>query len=531
MKLKYNKKILFSITFILILSASIFSQDIADNNKVLLPPAKDLIAVHHPDLNGVEKEVREQIVSFQDSLAEVAKTSPITIQKLSDAYSTMGQIYHAYSFTESAEECYTNASRLTPKDFRWVYLLGKVAGEQNKTYKAIDYYKKALELNPDYLPIHINLGNAYLELDLLGIAKESFENALKLNSNDPAALYGLGQVMYAQRNYKDAAVYFEKVLSLVPDANRVHYSLALAFRGLKEVEKAKFHLSKQGTVGVRVADPLVDGLNDLKQGVRLRLLRGKLAIESGRYAEAEAEFQKALAVEPESVPALVNYSVVLVNLGKYPEAIANFEKVLGLEPKNLNALYNLAVLFSLQEKHFQAIAHLKTILNIDPKDVPARFLLAKELRRAKLLQESYSEYVKVFNDNPDNEEILLEMVRVLSAKRDYQQAKDILEKSHANFPTRGLTAAAYAYLLATSPQTDLRDGTKALELAQKIYSATGAPEHGAIVALAYAELGRCEDAAKLTQELIEKTTDKDLIEKLKTELQHFQNDKPCNVKN
>ena len=529
MRLKHKIKIILIITFSLILSANIFSQDAANN--IFPPPVKDLVAVHHPDLSGLEKEVREQIVSFQNSLAEAAKTSPTTAQKLSDAYGTMGQIYHAYSFTESAEECYTNASLLTPKNFKWLYLLGKVSEEQNKTYEAIDHYKKARALNPNYLPIHVNLGNAYLELDLLSVAKDSFENALKISKENPAALYGLGQIMYAERNYKEAAVYFEKVLSLVPDANRVHYSLALAFRGLKEVEKAKFHLSKQGTVGVRAADPLYDELNDLKQGVRLRVLRGKLAIEAGRYSEAEVEFQKALAVEPENIAALVNYGVVLVNLQKYPEAITNFEKVISLEPNNPNALYNLAVLFSLQQKHFQAIEHLKALLLIDSKDASARFLLAKELRNANLLQESFSEYVKVFNANPDNEEFLIELVKVLVIKGEHKQAKDLLEKSLAKFPTRGRTMTSLAYILAASPQADLRDGSKALELAQKVYEATGLAEHGAVVALAYAELGRCEDAAKLTQELIEKTKDQNLVEKLKAELQHFQNEKPCNVRN
>ena len=59
-----------------------------------------------------------------------------------------------------------------------------------------------------------------------------------------------------------------------------------------------------------------------------------------------------------------------------------------------------------------------------------------------------------------------------------------------------------AYLLAASPQYDLRDGARALELAQMIYQATGSLEHGALVAMALAELGRCTEASEWQRRMI-----------------------------
>lgn len=533
MKSENQIKYLFIFSVILILSSINFAQDKNTDKNVLPAPLKELVAVHHPDLKGVEEDVRQQIVSFQESLAETAKASQLNLETLSNSYATMGKIYHAYSFFDAAAECYLNASVLSPKDFRWNYLLGKISDEANKKYEAIDFYKKAQTIQPEYLPIYVNLGNAYLELDLLGIARESFENALKLNKEYPSALYGLGQVNFAENKFEEAALLFEKVLTLVPEANRVHYSLALAYRNLKYLDKAKIHLAKQGSVGVRPSDPVFDELNDLKKGIRLRLLRGKLAVESGRFADAEIEFQKVLAAEPENVTALVNYGVALVQVKKYAEALVYFDKAVRLSPKNLNALYNLATLLSLQKQHFPAIQHLKTILEINPKDISARFLLAKELRDADLLQESTKEFIAVYNSNPDNEEVLLESVKLLIKKGEHKQAKDLLEKSYTKFPERQPTAATLAYLLATSPQTELRDGQKALEISQKIYDSTKLLEYGAIVAMSFAELDKCEEAAKLTKELLEnatKSNDKNSIAKLKTELNRYENEKPCRVK-
>ncbi len=535
MNLKNSLSNLFRIAFLLtiILSVNNFSQNISDDKNLLPSPMKGLVAIHYPDLKDLEKEVREQIESFQIFLLKATKTSPTTKDDLGNSYGTMGEIYQAYSMYDPAVECYLNAATLMPNDFKWQYLLGKVSEEQNKTSKAIDYYKMSQKLRPDYLPIYINLGNAYLELNLLSDAKQNFEKALELNKDNPAALYGLGQINFSEGKFEDAKNHFEKVLQIVPDANRVHYSLAIAYRELKNVEKAKFHLSKQGTVGIRVADPLFDGLNELKQGVRLRLLRGKQALEAKRYNEAEIEFQKALAIKPNSVPALVNYGVTLVELKNFPEAISNFEKAVKLSPDNANARYNLAVLLSAQNKHFQAISHLKSILEKSPKDVSARFLLAKELRNANLLAESLSEFVNVYNSIPDNEDVLIEFTQLLVMRGNHKQAKDLLENSYTKFPDRGRTIAALAYLLAASPQPDLRDGKKALELSLLVFNSTKLVNHGAIVALAYAELGQCEDAAKLTRQLItkvEEVKDSNLLVKLKNELNRYENEKPCRAK-
>ena len=65
----------------------------------------------------------------------------------------------------------------------------------------------------------------------------------------------------------------------------------MAYRGLGDTEKAMAQLAQQGTVGVRVSDPLVDGLQELIRGERVHLARGKLALESRRFVEANDEFQ------------------------------------------------------------------------------------------------------------------------------------------------------------------------------------------------------------------------------------------------
>jgi tetratricopeptide (TPR) repeat protein len=432
-----------------------------------------------PDLSNLEESVREQITTAQAALAAATK-GPTTA--LGEEYGKLGQLYHAYSLFAAARDCYLNATQLAPKDFRWLYLLAKLDHQEGRFDGAIRRFHLARTLRPDYVAVHVNLGNIFLELNRLEDAQQSFSAALKIDNTNPAAHYGLGQVALSKRSYAEAIDHFEKTLAQVPGANRVHYSLAMAYRGLGDADKAKAHLAQQGSVGVRVADPLVDGLRDLITGERVYLARGKVAFEARRYADAVVEFRKAVAAKPDSVTARINLGAALTQVGDVPGAVAQFEEALRLEPGRVNAHYNLAVLLAGQNKHEQAITHLRSVLSVDENDLNARFLLAQELKNSGRPDESLLEYARL------------------------------------------------SYLLAASPDTAFRNGARALDLAQRVYNATSAAQHGALVALALAELGRCNEAADWQRRMItvaEREGNTELLGKLRAGLKLYENAQSC----
>ena len=364
------------------------------------PARKDLVAIRWPDLTNLEKSVREQVTELQDSLAAASKNPATPETALAEAYGKLGQIYHAYSLIEPAHDCYLNASHLTPKDFRWTYLLAKLDQQKGSFDDAIRGFRSARSLRPDYVAVPVNLGNIFLELNRLDEAKASFSAALELDKNNAAAHYGLGQVALSSRSYAEAIRHFQATLAQAPNANRVHYSLAMAYRGLGEMEKVKAHLAQQGSVGVRVADPLVDALQNLIEGERLPLARGKVAFEAKRYAEAAEEFRKAVAAKPDSAIARINLGVALSQLGDVQGAAEQFEEAIRIEPGRVNAHYNLAILLAGQNKHEQAIAHLQAALAVDPNDTSVGMLLGSELVKVGRCREASELAVKLRTNFP-----------------------------------------------------------------------------------------------------------------------------------
>lgn len=450
---------------------------------------------------SLEPAVAEHLRSLEAS-AEALVRAGASDDRLALAYGLLAQAYHAYSLIESARATYEKAHRLAPADFRWPYLLACVLQQENRADEALSYYERARGIRADYAPLAVHVGNLHLGQNRLEEASQAFEAALALDASMAAAHYGLGQVAMSRRDYARAVERFSRVLTLVPDANRVHYALALAFRGLGEVEQAQAHLRRQGPVGVRVADPLVDGLSGLVQGARLTVLRGRMAFESGRYAEAAEAFRRAVTAEPDNLSARVNLGSALGQIGEADGAIEQFNKALELDPDNRSALYNLGVLYASRNRHDEAIRHLTRLLELTPDDLEARLTLGRELGRTGRLEDALTAFAAVAGANPDHEDAVLNQVDVLAMLGRHREAIDTLERSHARFPTKGRTAAQLAYLLAASPQPDLRDYGRALELARRVYDASGAIRDGAVIAAALAGLGRCEEAASWQREMI-----------------------------
>ncbi len=91
---------------------------------------------------------------------------------------------------------------------------------------------------------------------------------------------------------------------------------------------------------------------------------------------------------------------------------------------------------------------------------------------------------------------------VLSRQGEYGEAVAALERGLEALPDGEAAANALGRLLAAAPDSTVRDGTRALELALSLYQRRPVVAHGETVAMALAELGRCDEAAARQQELL-----------------------------
>jgi tetratricopeptide (TPR) repeat protein len=98
--------------------------------------------------------------------------------------------------------------------------------------------------------------------------------------------------------------------------------------------------------------------------------------------------------------------------------------------------------------------------------------------------------------NPADETARLGEAETLVRQERYREARAKLEEGLKALPQSGLLAHGLARLLAACPDVALRDGARALELGLAVWNAQPIPAYAETLALAWAELGRCDEAAR-----------------------------------
>ncbi|MEQ8192386.1 MAG: tetratricopeptide repeat protein, partial [Candidatus Eremiobacterota bacterium] len=80
--------------------------------------------------------------------------------------------------------------------------------------EALNYFNKALAINPDYVEALIGKGMALYKLEELEKAKNCFIKVMKLKPSDKIGWYGTGLVYLEQKKYDVAIQYFDEALKI-----------------------------------------------------------------------------------------------------------------------------------------------------------------------------------------------------------------------------------------------------------------------------------------------------------------------------
>ena len=496
-------------------------------------PEITLLAIPEPPLEHLEKAVSDQIREAQSLILAATRNPEATYQHRARAYIELGQVFHAYELNDSAEACYRNALILDPPRMEWNYNLGYLLMSMGRYDEAVECFQKAMATQPESYLIFMRLGECYRNLNRPDLAKQAYEAASRVNPDGPALLARLGEIALEEKRYEDAVRLLEAALEGQPGANKLHYPLAMAYRGLNDMEKARFHLSQKGMVGIQPPDPLRKQLDVLLTGLRVHMLSGKLAFSAGRFVEAAEEFLKAVEAEPENAAARINLGTSLGKLGRYEDAIAQFKEAVRLEPENITVQFNLGSLLAHVGENKAAIEHLRITCEKQPEDAQAQLALADALRKEGSYGEALDHYKIAVKLDHRLISAWFAMSTMLSQAGQHRDALIVLEEAHQRLPNHGPVAHALARQLASSPDLSLRDGKRAAELAERVYRAQPHWEHAKTVAMAYAEAGQCIKAVEWQERAVNLAAamgeSDQVLGLLNRNLLHFKNQRPCRV--
>lgn len=357
-------------------------------------------------------------------------------------------------------------------------VLGSLADD---VAKRLEHLGKAVELAPRDVEIRRSRGLALLVEDEFDKARDDLLVATEEDADDASLFEALGMACMMGDRLDEAEKAFNRALEIDPDAAGVLLQRArlLAVRGEKERSLADI-------------DKAIDIAPD---DTSARVLRARVHQQAGDTDKALADLEAVLRDEPDLPGALELRGLIAAEQGDYEAAIRDFRRLVAKNPDDAVLVTQLGTLYLAAKQPREAIRRFTRALEIDEENFPSR--------RGR-----------------SDAEISI---------GDHKAARADLEKALELRPDDTGVLNNLAWLLATSPDDDLRDGKRAIELAAKACEKTEWKEAHIVSTLAagHAEAGDFAAAQKFSRQAVELGDDTaDVRDQLRQELASYEAGKP-----
>ena len=193
---------------------------------------------------------------------------------------------------------------------------------------AIDTYRRAIELQPNFPDAYCNLANALKEKGLVAESEDCYNTALRLSPTHADSLNNLANIKREQGYIEEATRLYLKALEVFPEFAAAHSNLASILQQQGKLNEALLHYKEAIRIQPAFADAYSNMGNTLKE---MHDVQGALQC-----------YTRAIQINPAFADAHSNLASVHKDSGNIPEAIQSYRTALKLKPDFPDAYCNLA---------------------------------------------------------------------------------------------------------------------------------------------------------------------------------------------
>ncbi|SPE57173.1 putative Tetratricopeptide TPR_2 repeat protein [Verrucomicrobia bacterium] len=317
-----------------------------------------------------------------------------------------------------------------------------------------------------------------------------FEHAARVTKDNYVALTGLGIVALRQADLPGAMDYLQRALEYA----RPHGGADL----IKYYVGAVLQMQGKGLEALPYLQEAMVGPS-MRPERNCRL--GACLLEAGRLEEAEAAIKEAIEAEPNNPDFRLALAMLRHKQGQPAQAEALFRDVIAEHPELGKAHRTFADFLLVQGRSEEAQIEYAAAIKLLPADFALHRAYATALTRQGKTKDAIAQLEAALRLEPRQEQAIGELAELLSQVGSNRQA--VLEYNrclevNSNSVT---TLNNLAWLLATNPDDQIRDGPRAVELAERACRLTQwqAPVLLGTLAAAYAEAGRFQDAVAMAE--------------------------------
>jgi tetratricopeptide (TPR) repeat protein len=293
------------------------------------------------------------------------------------------------------------------RDAARVCVLGVIYRKKGQTDKAVQRFKEAILLDPQYIPAYVHLANLYVhQKNDLDAAAEQFQAAIRIVRDlawpvNPSLHFGLAVVRIRQKRYREAREELNTVLTAKADYVPARLRLAALQLRDRQFREARANVSRAVTAGGESAEAyFIAGLIDS-------------AIARRPDQEIEADLVRRRAADP----ALRGQPVTPEDIAAarrvaWEDAIQDYERAIDLDPE-FHFSYEVGLIYAMRERYGpMAAAYARAVKNAPPAArPPLRRRLAVALMGLESHDKAVAEARKALDDtlgtaSPNPEEVL-----------------------------------------------------------------------------------------------------------------------------
>jgi tetratricopeptide (TPR) repeat protein len=394
-----------------------------------------------------------------------------------EASGKLGMILAAYQNSDQrAEICYRRARLLAPESFRWAYYLGSVQAARGEHEEAAKTLREALQLDPGYFPAQLKLGDSLLASGQAEDALRLFQAAVNSQPSSAQAYYGLGRAQSAVKDSAAAVESFRRACELFPFFGAAHYALGLAYKRLGKTEEAQeeFALYERNKYDIPGAgDWLQAELRELYTSPSYLVELGVDLERQGKLAEAAAEHERALEIDPGMIRAHMNLISLYGRLSRFEEAEKHYWAAVALDPHSAESHYNYGVLLMHQGRLGEAEIPFRKALESNPQNSEAHFNLGDILQRQGKLTEAVQEFRAAAEQRPGFAEARFNLGRLLVNQGKFEEGIGQLLKALGTADEQHRPAYLYAVGAAHARAGNRENSLKYCRMAREKADAQG----------------------------------------------------------
>lgn len=301
------------------------------------------------------------------------------------AYVTLGDALAVKGERKGAADAFARAAALRPLDAAIHSRLGSALLELSRFAEAEAAYRQALALDPALLRARWNLALALTRQGRLAAAEAVYRALLERDPSYPEAWRALAHVLADQARYDEAVPAY---LHAQPADAGLHLALGDVLYKQRAYADAAIHY--------RRACDLAPG-----DANAARLL-GHALHEADRPAEAVEAYRRAAVLDPTDVVVLSNLAACLCGTGQLDAAIAACEHALALQPDHAPAHTNMGIIHEMRGETIEAVAAHRRAVASDPGYAKGHANLAVALRNAGDIDAALAASHRAIALAPDN---------------------------------------------------------------------------------------------------------------------------------